>query len=139
MEQIGLVKSISGGRAEIEVTRISGCGENCGSCSGCDTGHSLILKNNINAQVGDKVLITGKAKDIFKYTFLVYIFPLALLILGIAGGTAVFKPMGMANYELLSFGIGLLLMALAYFVVRLVDNRIEKEDKDTIVMTEILD
>lgn len=139
MDQIGFVKSITGDKVEVEVTRISGCGENCGSCSGCDMGHSLLLKNNINAKVGDKVLITGETKDILKYTILVYIFPLASLILGIVAGSQYLKPRGVENHELFGFGLGIILMAISYFIVRKYDDKLESKDDDAIKITEILE
>ena len=55
MEQIGFVKNISKGKAEVEVKRISGCGGGCKSCGGCDTPtHVVFIKNKINAEIGDK-------------------------------------------------------------------------------------
>ncbi len=139
MDQIGFVKSISGNRVEVEVTRMSGCGESCGSCSGCDMGHSLLLKNNINAKVGDTVLITGEAKDILKYTMLMYIFPLASLILGIFAGSQFLEPRGVENHELIGFALGIILMGISYFLVRKYDNKLESKDDDAIRITEILE
>lgn len=141
MEQVGFVKNISDGRAEVEVRRISSCGGGCKSCgSSCDTpNHVVTLNNDIDAKVGDFVEIRGVAKDILKYTMIVYMIPFSMLLIGIIGGMKVLQNYGVANYEPLSFLIGLVFLALGYFIVKIFDNKIEnKGDGNTIVMTRII-
>lgn len=140
MEQVGFVKNVADGNAEVEVRRISSCGGGCKSCSGCDTPtHTVTLSNEINAQVGDTVEIRGVAKDILKYTMIVYMIPFVMLLIGIIGGMKVLQNYGVANYEPLSFLVGVVFLALGYFIVKLFDNRIEhKDDEIIIVMTKII-
>lgn len=141
MEQVGFVKKISDGSAEVEVRRISSCGGGCKSCaSSCDTpNHVVTLRNDINAKVGDLVEIRAVAKDILKYTMIVYMIPFSMLLIGIIGGMKVLQSYGVANYEPLSFLIGVVFLALGYFIVKIFDNKIEnKEDETTIVMTRII-
>lgn len=139
MEQVGLVKKVSKGRAEVEVRRMSGCGENCKGCSsGCNTpNHIVVLPNNIDAKVGDLVEIKGETKSILKYTMVVYMIPFTMLILGIVIGMNIFKGLNMSNYEPLSFLTGLVAMALGYFIVKIIDKRISKTE-DIIRMTRII-
>ena len=140
MEQVGFVKKVVDGNAEVEVRRISGCGGGCKSCSGCDTPtHVITLENNINAKAGDLVELRGVAKDILKYTMIVYMIPFSMLLIGIIGGMKVLQSYGVSNYEPLSFLIGVVFLALGYFIVKLFDNKIEnKEDETIIVMTKII-
>lgn len=139
MEQVGFVKNISNGKAEVEVKRISGCGGGCKSCGGCDTpSHTVFIKNNINAEVGDTVEIKGETKNILKYTLIVYMIPFAMLIIGITLGMKVLKSLEVSNQELLSFLIGLVFLALGYFIVKFFDKKIEKEDDSTITMTRVI-
>ena len=140
MEQVGFVKNVADGKAEVEVRRISACGGGCKSCSGCDTPiHRVTLSNDINAKVGDQVEIRGIAKDILKYTMIAYMIPFAMLLIGIIGGMKVLQNYGVANYEPLSFLIGVVFLALGYGIVKLFDNKIEnKEDEIIIVMTKII-
>ena len=140
MEQVGFVKSVSNGKAEVEVRRISSCGGGCKSCSGCDTPtHTVSLSNEINAKVGDTVEIRGIAKDILKYTMIVYMIPFSMLLIGIIGGMKVLENFGVANYEPLSFLIGVVFLALGYGIVKLFDNKIEnKDDEIIIVMTKVI-
>lgn len=139
MEKIGLVRKISNGKAEVEVKRMSGCGENCKGCSGsCDTPHHVvILQNNIEAKVGDLVEIKGETKNILKYTMILYMIPFSMLILGILIGMNVLKGLSISNYEPLSFLIGLAFMALGYFIVRIIDKGIGKKE-EIIKMTRII-
>lgn len=140
MEQVGFVRKISNGKAEVEVRRVSGCGGGCKSCGGsCDTpNHVVILPNHINAKVGDLVEIRGETKNILKYTMIVYMIPFAMLILGILIGMNTLKLREINNYEPLSFLIGLIFMAFGYFIVKVIDKRIEKKDDNTITMTKII-
>lgn len=140
MEQVGFVKSISNGKAEVEVRRISGCGGGCKSCSGCDTpNHLVTLTNNIDAKEGDLVEIRAMAKDILKYTMIVYMIPFSMLLIGIIGGMKVLQNYGVSNYEPLSFLIGIVFLALGYFIVKIFDKKMEnKEDETIMVMTRII-
>lgn len=140
MEQVGFVRNVSDGKAEVEVRRISSCGGGCKSCSGCDTPvHLVTLSNEINAKVGDLVEIRAVAKDILKYTMIVYMIPFSMLLIGIIGGMKVLQSFEVANYEPLSFLIGVVFLALGYFIVKLFDNNIvNKEDETIIVMTKII-
>lgn len=139
LEQIGLVKNITKGRAEVEVKRISGCGGGCKTCSGCDTpGHTLILKNKLNAKVGDMVKIKGQTSHFLKYTFIVYLIPLATLLIGLFGGIKIFKLTGFAKYEIAGFITSLITLAIGYGLVKLLDKKIAKKDENFITMIEIL-
>lgn len=140
MEQVGFVRNVSDGKAEVEVRRISSCGGGCKSCSGCDTPvHLVSLSNDINAKVGDLVEIRAVAKDILKYTMIVYMIPFSMLLIGIIGGMKVLQSFEVANYEPLSFLIGVIFLALGYFIVKLFDNNIvNKEDETIMVMTKII-
>lgn len=140
MDQIGVIKNIYDDMAEIEVKRMSAWGDNCKGCgSSCDTpGHLIVLKNNINAQVGDRVEIKGKTGDILKLTMIVYFVPFTFMLIGIFSGLKIFKNMGLANYEPISFLLGLACLAFGYFLVRLFDNAFGKKENNTIVMTKII-
>jgi len=111
----------------------------CKTCGGCDTpSHVVIIQNTLDAKVGDLVELKGETKNILKYTLIVYMVPFALLILGILMGMNVLKSQGIDSYEPLSFLIGLIFMAFGYFLVKIIDRRIEKKEDNIIKMTRIL-
>jgi sigma-E factor negative regulatory protein RseC len=139
MEQVGFVRRIIDDKAELEVMRASGCG-NCNGCGGgCETStHIVTIKNTINASVGDLVELKANKENILKYTMIVYMIPFIFLIAGIVLGNSYFKSIGNSNYELLSFATGILFLVISYFILRVIDKKIEKKDKSAIVMTRIL-
>lgn len=139
MEQIGIVKSISRGKAEIEINRISGCGGGCKTCGGCDTpSHTLLLDNMVDAEIGDTVKVKGETKHLLKYTAIVYLFPLAMLLIGIFTSNVYLKNNGIVNYEIISFLVGLITMGISFIIVRMIDNKIAREGDDAISIIEIL-
>jgi sigma-E factor negative regulatory protein RseC len=70
-----------------------------------------------------------------KYITIIYSVPFIFLIMGIVIGNSLFKDMNTTNYELLSFGMGILFLAISFFVVRIIDRGFAKKDESVIVMT----
>lgn len=139
MEQVGFVRRVIDGKAELEVKRASGCGSCNGCAGGCEVkAHYVVLKNKLDAKVGDFVELKGEPKSILKYMFILYMIPFAFLIAGVVIGDSYFKSNGYANYELLSFASGIVSLLIAFIIVKIIDMRIAKSDKETIVMTKIL-
>lgn len=140
MEQIGLVKSVSGNRAEVEIRRISGCGGSCKTCSGCDTpSNLLLLKNDINAEVGDLVKIKGEMKSLLKKLLIVYMIPFVGLMIGLLLGMNLFKSLGFSNYEFKGFLLGIVTMGIGYLVVKKCDDKIAGEYETDITMIEVIE
>lgn len=86
MTSRGTVKRIlPDGRAVVEVTRQSACGHDCAECSslcGASGAISSVAENPLGACVGETVTIETPSKKIISAAALVYIVPLATLILG---------------------------------------------------------
>jgi sigma-E factor negative regulatory protein RseC len=140
MDQIGYVTKVDGENIELEVKRISSCGDNCKSCAGsCDVKpHVIILPNKIDAKVGDYVEVNAEAKSILKYMAIIYMIPFAFFIVGIALGNGIFKAMENPNYEILSFFTGMISLVIAFLVVRIIDKNIAKKGNSTISATKVL-
>lgn len=140
MEQIGYVTRIDGENIELEVKRVSACGDNCKSCSGSceEKPHTIVLPNKIDAKVGDFVEVSAEAKNILKYMAIIYMIPFGFFIVGIALGDNIFKSMGNENYEILSFFTGMISLAISFLVVRIIDKNIAKKGDSTISATRIL-
>lgn len=132
MEKIGLVKSIEGSEAIVEIRRASACGENCASCKGGCTPTAIYVRvnNHLNASIGQYVKLHSENKRVMKVAFLVYIIPLLSMIVGIAIGLWVAIDLGYEEQqELIGAGIGFVFLALSYIFLRLKDNSL-KEGKD---------
>ncbi len=139
MEKIGYVRRVIDDKVELVFTRASGCG-NCSGCAGgCETkSHIVTIENSLEAKVGDSVELRGESKNIMKYMFVIYMIPFAFFIAGILLGNSYFTGIGNKNYELLSFATGVLALFISFIVVRLIDRRVAKSGKATMIMTRIL-
>lgn len=140
MEQIGLVVKISGNMAQILVGRESACGGNCTSCgSSCNAQRvSIEIKNTLGAKPGDYVELKAHTSQILKSAIILYLFPLLAMIVGIVGGINIFKSAGCISYETYGFIVGLVFLGLSYIILKLVDNKIKKNNKAIIEMTRIV-
>lgn len=140
MQQVGFVKKINGDKMELEVKRVSGCGENCKGCgSSCNIPpHYISLKNNLGAEVGDFVELKGETNKILKYTLIVYMIPFIFFIGGIALGSSIFKTKGFANHESLGFLIGLIFLIISFFFLKIIDKKVGKKKEETISVIRIL-
>lgn len=140
MDQIGFVRKIKGDNIELEVRRVSSCGGGCNTCSSnCDApAHIITVENQLDAKVGDFVEIKGDSRNILMYTAIVYMVPLAFLILGIVIGNNIFKSKGYSNYEVLSFITGVIFVSLSLLIVKLIDKKISNKKNSTLSITRIL-
>ena len=125
MENIGKVVETIDNFAKLEVRRASACGEKCSSCKGgCSTtGIYVNVENTINAKSGDFVKIETETKSIMKVAFIVYLFPLFMLILGIFSSSFIYNQFNITfSSEIFSFLIGLLFMSISYIIIRVIDS-----------------
>ena len=121
MLQRGIVTGISGKSAEIEITRSSSCGESCASCGLCPGLTARVsASNDIGAALGDTVTIDMADKKILGAAALVYIVPVAVLIIGY------FIAYAISHSELISAAAGFVFMALTFAVLILSDKRLKR-------------
>lgn len=84
MTQHGVVTRLLPNRmAEVAVARTTACGGNCPSCESCifQSEIKTLARNRIDARPGQRVVIATRSRDIFNAAALVYLMPLALLLL----------------------------------------------------------
>lgn len=79
-----VTKVLKNGMAEVAVSRGTACGSNCGNCESCVFQSELMAfaKNTIHAKPGEKVIIESLTSRILSATFIVYIVPIIMLIVG---------------------------------------------------------
>lgn len=141
MERIGYVNRIIGDKAEVEIKRVSACGSGgCSSCAGaCDVPSTFVtMPNTLEAKVGNFVEIKAKGKKMLQYTFIAYMIPFFMLVLGIIAGIQGFKHIGYANYEALGFLTGLIFLVLSFLIIRKIDQKIARTKKSQFEMIRIL-
>lgn len=97
--------------AEVLVQRSTACGGNCVSCGGACAANSrlyVVAVNCVHAAVGEKVTISSGTRGILSVAAIVYLLPLALLLIGyaIAASSALSETSSML-ISLLFFAIGI--------------------------------
>jgi len=78
----GIVISISDGKATIRISKSSSCGHDCASCGACSNPtYEMTVNDPISCKAGDRVIIETDTSKILSISFLLYIFPVFILIL----------------------------------------------------------
>lgn len=114
----------------------TGTSEVCESCSSKGACHMLgggkaaevQVLNPIGAGIGDRIVLKMDNSRLFKATFLVYMFPILMLILGALAGEGIARSAGLhssAPPALLGFG-GL---AAGLLIMRVLANRLAQKDE----------
>ena len=109
----------------------------CESCSEKETCHSTgggkkIMEveavNTVNAQVGDIVMVTFETGRLFMLSFLLYVFPIILMIIGALIGENMAHDFN-ANPSAVSALVGFAFFFAAMTVVKLMDSKARKTGK----------
>lgn len=115
MEQQATVRQIlPGGRASVEVRRLSACGHDCARCGGlCAAGASLFVTadNAIGAQEGDVVTVSSDTRRVLGLTALVYMCPIVLFFVGCALGAWLRLPAAYAGGAGFALGVSIVWIA----------------------------
>lgn len=114
VDHVGTVVKVENGMATVRFQRTGAC-KSCGACLVAgDENMETTVQDTIQAAVGDQVLVEIARSGALLATVFCYVFPLAGLLLGVLIGI----PLG----EWWSFGLGLGLCALTFFVLKLCDK-----------------
>lgn len=125
IEEFGTVVQVDGERACVEVLRVSACGS-CSARQGCGTGSlaklfgvrplQLWMRNEIDARVGDRVVLGIEEGALVSGSLMVYLLPLIALLACAAAGQAVATGLGIENGEPFALlgGLGGLAAALGW-------------------------
>lgn len=128
MRKPGIVKS-GGEICEVSVLRQSACGENCAHCKGgcTETDTIITAENTAQAKAGDRVILEIPDKTGIKAAALVYLLPIAVLIISVL---AVYS-LGMTEGE--TALVSLSAMALSLFVVWIINRKFSGSFKVKVV------
>lgn len=140
MEEIGVVKSVSGIMAVVAVEGKSACEQCKLGCKITDSGAELEAFNQAGAAVGQRVRIGLKPYSYLKGSVIAYGLPAAALIVGAIVGKEFVSPiLGALDPDLVSaiFGFGAFL--LTFVIVKLWSGKVEKTMEYTPVIEEILE
>ncbi len=134
MQEIGTIVSLRGNKALIQVNR----GDKCEGCNVChafgENKMQLEASNRIDAQVGDVVQVDINPGDVLRGSVLVFLFPLAMMIVGYFVGMR-FSVNGTEGAGILG---ALVALALSFLVVKFFDRSEQDKSEDTAIITDIV-
>ena len=140
MEEIGVVKSISGVLAIVAVEGKSACDQCKLGCKVTGSGAELEAINRAKAKVGQRVRVELKPYSYLKGSIIVYGLPAVSLVIGAVIGKEFFSRfLRRMDPDLVSaiFGFGAFL--LTFIVIKLWSMKVEKATEYTPVIEEILE
>ncbi len=121
---VGLVLSENNGFIVVKSEAKSGC-SGCSATGGCGTAslstlfaplieRNLLVKNDLNAKVGDKVLLSMVESDLLKHSIMAYGVPLILLMIGAWLGLEFF------NSDIVSAILGFIFLILGWLFTKFI-------------------
>lgn len=107
--------------------------EACAKCRACTAGMQskdmlLEAENLCNASVGDNVEISLEETDFMKAVLIMYGIPFIAFVAGVLIGYYFLSSMGMANSEVISFIIGIVLVIVSYLVIHRFEPRFKSDN-----------
>lgn len=139
MKEAGEVVKIEDGRAHLVFNRTSACSK-CGAC-GMIAGKSSVTveaQNTLGAKEGDRVELEFSTKNAMKSSLIAYIFPLAMLLLGVLIGyyapQTVFE-----TKDVFAAILGIVFAAAAFVVIKLLNPLFKKKLDGAYNMVRIVD
>ncbi len=121
----GIVTETAGTKAWVKTVRSKSC-DSCNSQDSCGEASkaqemTIQLQNSLNASKGDRVIVGFKTTPLMKITFMLYIFPIILLIIGASIGESLAGRLN-TDPSLTSLVSGFFCFTVAFAVIRLVNN-----------------
>ena len=124
MKEVGIITKLNGEYVYVKVDKKDECSK-CGMCAFPKNANSIEIfaRNNVNAKKDEQVIVEIKDKGKMLGFLLVFIVPLLLLV------GAILLNFLVVHNELLTMGIGIVLIALWYFVLSFIDKFLKKSNK----------
>lgn len=125
MRQFGTVVTLEGATATVSVRRHASC-EKCGACGiGSRPTVEVLARNEIDASIGDSVIMELESRTVFIASAIVYVVPLVLMVLGLLLGPTVFGFLGVGvSPDAASAVLGLTMLVLAFVAVHIYDRKV---------------
>ncbi len=138
----GVVLRADSQTAWVKTVRSSAC-DGCsakGSCHAMGGGRDMEVRalNTAGARVGDRIVLSFETPSLLKATFLIYVFPIILLIVGAALGQML-APVIDLNPSTLSVLLGFAFFFTALIIVKARANKMAKKKAYQPKVIKILD
>jgi sigma-E factor negative regulatory protein RseC len=125
----GEVMRVNKGTALVKTSRTEAC-KSCASKGSCHTSGQEMEVEAINladAREGDTVVMSMQTASLLKISFLLYILPVLLLIIGAAAGNRLGAAYGI-NESVMAAAGGFLLFLIAFIFIVRKGNRMARKD-----------
>ncbi|MCD4742103.1 MAG: SoxR reducing system RseC family protein [Desulfobacteraceae bacterium] len=141
VKEEGVVTSASQSTAWVKTVRTSACDackakDNCEILNSKDSMH-FEVRNILNAGKGDRVVVGVQTRPLLVLTFMLYVFPIFLLLIGaVAGKNLAF--LLKTDQNLTSILFGFILFFIAVFIIKKINNNVAKNQKYRPFLVKIL-
>lgn len=127
----GIVTRLEAETAWVKTSRTSAC-KACTSRKSCqmaENGQEMEVpaRNDANAKVGDRILLCVESSALLKISFLLYIFPVLLMLLGAVMGEKI-APLFGVDPSLFSALLGFSSFGAAFVLIRLTHVRMARKE-----------
>ncbi len=118
----GIVTQANSETAWIKTTRSAAC-ESCSSKDSCGTNHHgsqemiVTVKNTLSVEKGDPVVVGIESKPMLYLSFLLYVFPILLLVIGAVIGDSIAPSLNL-DKPLSAMLLGFTCFGVAFLIVR---------------------
>lgn len=117
----GIVTTATASTAWIKTVRSGAC-ESCSSKKSCGTAGNqkemiVTVKNTLNVEEGDHVIVGLETRPVLYLTFLLYVFPIILLTIGALIGDSL-APSFQMDPSILSMILGFSFFGLSFYFIR---------------------
>ena len=116
MTQFAIIKKLTApDKAEVEVLRGTACGDDCGSSEVCHYASKIRVeaRNDVGAQLGDRVEIEARTSRVLGAAVLVYVVPFVLFFIGYAVAAALNFSEGLSMVmSFAAFAVGMVIVVI---------------------------
>ena len=129
----GIVTRIEARTAWVKTQRSGGC-QGCsarGSCHGLsDAGkeREVIAVNEAGTAVGDRILLSFESSSLLKVSFLLYVFPVLVLLVGAIIGQQIGSVIGVSD-SVSSAAVGFLAFLIAIWFIKAKANKLAQHNE----------
>ena len=122
----GIVVENNNGRVKVMIQKDSGCGS-CSTCGGCEIKPAFYTTfTSQDLKIGDSVYLDSKTKVINKLSFLTYIVPVFMMVIGAILPNIFLKNLGV-DINILTLISVVLFLIISIFFLRLYDKKYENK------------
>jgi positive regulator of sigma E activity len=135
----GVIEALHGNRATVRITAGKGC-ERCRLCTRISDTEMVIEAYTLKpVEVGDRVILGFRPGIIVQSAFILYLIPLAGLVIGYYAGTFVFRSLVLpGREELLPALMSLVFLFVSFIPIRLYDKKKERDRRFRVYIKEQL-